>query len=150
MLSWRQNAPATKQKHMYWKGLKGHASLPTSCFYFGSLSSSFSRAIHFDLQIAEGYQRLKMKLKLWLVRPGRFLLLRTWSSREHKPLPCVICLVGQVCQPSSGSTRPWRMCILSAAASQLQVCNATQCSAGHTSHNSKNGTIFSWKVGKVA
>lgn len=32
MLSWRRNAHVTKQKHMYWKELKGHASLPTSRF----------------------------------------------------------------------------------------------------------------------
>lgn len=54
MLSWRQNAHAPEQKHMHQKGLKGYANLPTSCFCFGSVSSSFSRAIRFDLQIAEG------------------------------------------------------------------------------------------------
>lgn len=78
---------------MRWKGLKGDASLPTSCFCFGSVSSCFFRAIHFDLQFEEGKkkpscQRLEMKLKLLLVCPGRFLLASTRSSRERD-----LCLV---------------------------------------------------------
>lgn len=84
-----------------------------------------------------------MKLKLSLVCPGHFLLSSTLSSREHEPLPCVILLVGQVYQPGSGSTQPWRMGIFSAEGPQLQVCYATQCSAGHRSQNSKNDPFFS-------
>jgi len=84
-----------------------------------------------------------MELKLSFVYAGRFLLSSMWSSREQEPLPYVIPLVGQVYQPSRGSTQPWRMCIISAEAPQQQVCYATQCSAGHKSQNSKNDTVFS-------
>lgn len=87
------------------------------------------------------YQRTEIKLSL--VCPGHFFPLSTWSSGEHEPLPYVILLVGQVYQPSSGSIQPWRMYILSAKAPQLQVCNATQCSADHRSHNSKTNTVLS-------
>lgn len=105
--------------------LKDHAGLPTSCFWFGSVSSSFPEhcTMIYRLQSTEySYQRLQMKWKLPLVSPGHFLLLNTWSSREYErgaTLPG-----SQAYQPRRGSTQAQWMCAFSAKAPQLHVCSA--------------------------